>query len=85
MIIKLTNISDLTKCMTKLKSLRELTPNEEITIQIDMLTIQEHFLKRFPSRDWLTILRDLESGKIKDYLYSPGSHDWLIILKEIKT
>ena len=70
MIKKLTNSSDLTKCLTKLKSLRSLTPNEEITHQINLLTTQEHFLKRFPSRDWKTILNDLESGKIRDYLYT---------------
>ena len=66
----MTNSSDLTKCMTKLKSLRSLTPSEEITHQIDLLTTQEHFLKRFPSRDWKTILQDLESSKIKDDLYT---------------
>ena len=66
----MTNSSDLTKCMTKLKSLRSLIPNEEITNQINLLTTQEYFLKRFKSRDWKTILNDLESGKIKDYLYT---------------
>ena len=66
----MTNSSDLTKCMTKLENLRSLTPSEEITHQIDLLMTQEHFLKRFPSRDWKTILQDLEAGKIKDYLYT---------------
>ena len=70
MIIKLTNSSDLNKCLTKLENLRSLTPSEEITHQIDLLTTQEHFLKRFPSRDWKTILKDLEVGKIKDDLYT---------------
>ena len=70
MIKKLTNRTDLNKCLTKLENLRSLTPSEEITNQINLLTTQEYFLKRFPSRDWKTILQDLESSKIKDYLYT---------------
>lgn len=72
MIRKLTNISDLSKVHHELNILKKILtyPDEDLRPIIDdhivELEQKEFLLKKYPPRDYLTIMRDLKAMEEKE-------------------